>query len=230
MKLVSNLTDFICVPAGSFLMGENDDDKFANDTERPRHRVTLRAFQIARAPVTVAEYRRFRPDHEADAPSEWPVVNVSWDEAVEFCEWLGDGIRLPSEAEWEYAARAGTLTPYPWGTGIEPAKANYYYDEQGHKVGVGARTPCVERVQNDWGLCDIIGNVCEWTADSWHPNYQGAPCDGSPWIDVQNDHRVLRGGAWDYLPRLLRVSWRDHLPASTRRDNVGFRLARSISQ
>lgn len=220
--------DFVVIPAGEFLMGENDGDKFTNDTERPRHAVRIESFELARAPVTLGEYRLFRPGHEPGLPDSWPAAMVSWEDATAYCTRLGDGCRLPTEAEWEYAARAGSPSHYPWGDLISPSKANYYYTEQGGKVGCGHRTPPGSFPPNAFGLFDMMGNVCEWTADIWHPDYQGAPATGEPWKgdDVYGRH-VLRGGAWDYLPRLLRVSWRDYLPSSSRRDNVGFRIART---
>lgn len=197
-------------------MGENPDDKFANDTERPRHTVSVRPFELAREPVTVGEFRAFRPRHEPGIPDDWPVAMVSWDDAVEYCGWLG-ACRLPTEEEWEYAARAGSQSPYPWGDTIEPSLANYLYSEQGRRIGCGHRTPAGRFPPNSFGLHDMVGNVCEWVADSWRPTY-GSPSDP--------DRRVLRGGAWDYLPRLLRVSWRDSLHHTSRSDNVGFRIAR----
>lgn len=220
---------FIEIPPGEFFMGENQEDKFANDTERPSHRVQIPGFRLARFPVTVGEFRAFRPHHEAGIPDDWPVTMVSWEEAVAFCEWHGSSARLPSEAEWEYAARAGTRTAYAWGESISSSDANYLYAENGRKAGCGHRTPMGTFPENPFGLCDMSGNVCEWVMDRWHSSYLGAPCDGSAWIAGGTlSSRVLRGGAWDYLPRLLRVSWRDHLPQSARRDNVGFRLAAEL--
>ena len=222
--------DFVTIPGGEFLMGENDGDKFANDTERPRRRVRIPSFRLARFPVTVGEFRRFRPGHEPDSPEDWPATMISWEDAQSYCLWMGNGIgtgiRLPSEAEWEYAARAGSTTHYPWGGTISPADANYYYEENGTRVGCGHRTPAGAFPANAFGLLDMVGNVCEWTADGWYPGHEGAPIDGSARLDSGfRDSRVLRGGAWDYLPRLLRVSWRDHLYPQVRRDNVGFRVA-----
>lgn len=224
-----NRPEFVTIPAGDFSMGENAEDKFANDTERPRHCVSVREFQLAPCPVTVGEFREFRPGHVPTDPEEWPVTGVSWLDAVAYCRWLGEGCRLPSEAEWEYAARAGASSPYPWGTSIDPTVANFWYSEQGMRIGPGERTPVGMYAENAFGLYDLCGNVCEWTADVWHPTYHGAPEDGSAWTegDASPDaRRVLRGGAWDYLPRLLRVSWRDSYPQSRIRDNIGFRIAR----
>lgn len=211
------MTTFVPVPAGEFWMGENADDKFANDTERPRHRVSIAAFELAATPVTIGQFRLFRPHHEPGLPADWPAASVSWHDATAYCAWLGPGFRLPTEAEWEYAARAGTQTPYPWGHTITPAQANFLHDEQGNKIGPGHRTPVLSLPPNPFGLYDMLGNVCEWTSDPWRPGYEAPP---------DESRRVLRGGAWDYLPRLLRPSWRDSLPPQTRRDNLGFRPAR----
>ena len=202
-------------------MGENDDDKFANDTERPRHSVDVASFRIADSPVTIGEFRRFRPGHEDGLPPEWPTTLVSWDDAVAYCQWLGPEFRLPTEAEWEYAARAGSQTPYPWGDTIAPPQANYLYNEQGTKIGPGRRTPSRSYPPNSFGLFDLLGNVCEWTQDLWRPDYQSQP-------RPNESRRVLRGGAWDYLPRLLRCSWRDALDSRKARDNIGFRIAANI--
>jgi formylglycine-generating enzyme required for sulfatase activity len=219
----------VVVPAGEFEMGESDADKFANDTERPRHVVRIAApFRMAAFPVTNADLRRFAPGFAAGESADLPAVNVSWLKATAYCGWLaaetGEPVRLPSEAEWEYACRAGTRTPFHTGAEITPAAANFLYDEHGLRVGLGQRTPAGTYAPNAFGLEAMHGNVCEWCADTWHPDYAAAPADGSAWIDPASERRVIRGGAWDYLPRLLRSSWRDALPASTRRDNVGFRI------
>lgn len=220
------MSELATIDGGSFWMGENPDDKFANDTERPRHEVHVGAFRLGTFPVTIREFRMFRPNHEPTLPEHWPATLVSWDDAQAYCTWIGGGARLPSEAEWEFAARAGTQSPFPWGADITPDHANYYYTEQGNKVGPGHRTASGKYPPNAFGIFDMSGNICEWTMDAWHSSYDGAPTDGSPWLASDPAAlRVLRGGAWDYLPRLLRVSWRDRLPAHHRRDNVGFRLA-----
>ena len=228
MVAAEMLQNLRVIPAGEFVMGGSDADKFANDTERPRHVVCFTgAFRMAVFPVTNGEFRCYVPDFAAEESDDLPAVNVSWREAVGYCAWLaaetGERVRLPSEAEWEYACRAGTRTPFHTGIEITPAEANFPYDEHGFRVGRGARTPAGRLAPNAFGLESMHGNVCEWCADTWHPTYQGAPGDGSAWIDA-GTRRVIRGGAWDYLPRLLRSSWRDALPETTRRDNVGFRI------
>ena len=208
---------------GEFSMGESSEDKFANDTERPAHQVSIAPFALARFVVTVGEYRVFRPEHASDDSPELPVVNVSWNDARAYCDWLsaqlGQHYRLPSEAEWEYACRAGTRTPFTCGHEITQRDANYFYSESGERVGCGHRTARDRFPANAFGLFDMHGNVCEWVEDAWRPNYSTAPSD--------SDRRTIRGGAWDYLPRLLRSAWRDGLPADCRRDNLGFRIATS---
>jgi formylglycine-generating enzyme required for sulfatase activity len=221
----------IPVPPGEFWMGENADDKFSNDTERPRHLVRFTSpFALSALPVTVAEFRIFRPDHPDPGAPDWPVALVSWTDATSYCRWLssqtGRACRLPSESEWERAARAGTATAFPNGDVLPIEAANYLYSEHGVPVGPGHRTPVGGHPANAFGFHDLHGNVAEWCADFWHPTYEGAPADGSAWLaDGQARLRILRGGAWDYLPRLLRSSWRDALEEDSRRDNVGFRVA-----
>jgi formylglycine-generating enzyme required for sulfatase activity len=221
----------IALPKGTFTMGDTGRDRFATDTERPAHRVTIaHAFALGGFPVTLAEYRRFVPGHAEGEDERLPVANVTWEEAHAYCRWLaereGKPFRLPAEAEWEYACRAGTQTPFSTGAGIDLSAANYLYDENGGRIGIGTRTPRGAYAPNAFGLSDMHGNVCEWVEDVWHADYREAPADGSAWIgDGDPDRRVIRGGAWDYLPRLLRSAWRDWLFRDRSRDNVGFRVA-----
>jgi formylglycine-generating enzyme required for sulfatase activity len=238
------------LPPGSFIMGETGDDKFATDTERPAHVVTIaRPFALGLFPVTVGEYRAFAPRHAPDDDPAWPVVNVSWHDAQDYCAWLRSAtrqrFRLPSESEWEYACRAGARAPFAQGGDITPREANFLYSEEGRRIGPGRRTPAGRYPPNRFGLCDLIGNVCEWVEDAWHPSYDGAPVDGSAWLTAGSSTRltagsstrltagdprrsVIRGGAWDYLPRLLRSAWRDSLPRTHGRDNTGFRVALTV--
>ena len=218
------------VSAGEFIMGENDGDKFANDTERPAHRVRLDSdFALGKFSVTNREFRKFRAEHLPDDAANLPVMRVSWDDAVAYCEWLGRETgreyRLPSEAEWEFACRAGSRTPFACGGELSTADANYLYDENGMRVGAGRRMAVGSFPPNCFGLHDMHGNVCEWVADAWRADYIGAPVDGSAWTGSAERRRVIRGGAWDYLPRLLRSSWRDWRLANQRADNIGFRVA-----
>jgi formylglycine-generating enzyme required for sulfatase activity len=228
--------ELVSLSPGAFVMGETAHDRFATDTERPAHRVVLvRAFALGRFPITVGEYRGFAPGHSPGDDPGLPVVNVNWDEARAFCAWLsaetGGAYRLPSEAEWEYACRAGARTPFSTGDDIAEDAANFLYAEDGRRVGRGARTPAGLHAPNAFGLADMHGNVCEWMEDRWHRDYSGAPSDGSAWTDGGDpERRVIRGGSWDYLPRLLRSAWRDSLPRAHRRDNLGFRVARSLGR
>lgn len=224
-----NLPVMVEVARGDLVMGESEGDKFADDTERPAHRVGFaEKFALAKFPVTVGEFRQYRSDHATQEPDSLPAVQVSWDDAAAFCEWLtaetGRDYRLPSEAEWEFACRAGSRGPFASGNSLTLGDANFLYDENGERIGAGRRAPVGSYRANRFGFHDLHGNVCEWVADAWHTSYMGAPDDGRAWIET-GARRVVRGGAWDYLPRLLRSSWRDWRFANQRFDNVGFRVA-----
>jgi formylglycine-generating enzyme required for sulfatase activity len=225
----------ITLPPDEFMMGENASDKFANDTERPAHRVKfIKHFALGKSPVTVGEFRNFRPGHLPGDDEYLPVINVNWHDAAAYCKWLVEKTdrpyRSPSEAEWEYACRAGSSTPFSSGNDITIASANFLYDDNGLRTGIGRRTPVGSYPANAFGLHDFHGNVCEWVADTWHSDYNGAPADGSAWNEKSNHTRVIRGGAWDYMPSLLRSSWRDRREANFRSDNLGFRVALSIGK
>lgn len=226
------------LPRGAFSMGATEDDKFGNMLERPRHRVTIDyPLAIGATPVTRGQWFAATGDTDPgrDDERDLPMTGVSWDDAIDFCYALrdrtGKPYRLLSEAEWEYAARAGTASVFHTGGVLAPELANYLYDEFGHVVGLGRPTPVASYPPNAWGLFDTLGNVAELTLDAWHDTYQHAPDDGSPRTEdaparTENAGlRVLRGGAWDHLPRLLRCAYRDWLERARRLDNVGLRLA-----
>jgi formylglycine-generating enzyme required for sulfatase activity len=218
------------LPAGEFQMGENGQDRFATDTERPVHRVRIPpGLALGVFPVTVGEFRAFAPGRTPHEDADLPVVSVSWLEAQAYCDWLcsrtGRRYRLPSEAEWEFACRAGSRSMFGGGDSITLEQANFLYDESGKCIGPGHRTPVGRYPANRFGYHDLQGNVCEWIADEWHPNYIGAPDDGRAWPQADGSNRVVRGGAWDYLPRLLRCCSRDWRPLHSRADNLGFRVA-----
>lgn len=213
-------------------MGENPGDPFACSAERPAHEVSIPpglAFSIA--PVTVREYRRFQPAFAPEDESEWPAVMLSWVDAEEYCAWLslqtGFPYRLPTESEWEFGCRAGSARAYTLGDEMTPLLANYLREEDGTRVGQGCRTPAGTYPPNVFGLLDVHGNVFEWVTDSWHPDYFGAPAEGSSWRGP-GDLRVVRGGSWICSPRMLRSSYRDCLPRAESRNDVGFRLAVSL--
>ena len=248
------------IPAGSFLMGAAETEADSRDNERPVHRVTLGEFLLAQTPVTQAQWRAVaqwqRP--EPDGDEEWPqtldpdpvgklqdaerfrgdqrpVVNVSWNEAMAFCQRLrlrtGKNYTLPSEAQWEYACRAGTTTPFHFGETISSELANYNGTEtygDGPKGEVREQTTDVGTFPpNAWGLYDTHGNVWEWCADHWHPNYEGAPADGRPWLDANekaSESRLLRGGSWIGVPRYCRSALRLPLRPDNADLGVGFRV------
>lgn len=217
------------IPAGSFLMGGVPDDKFVSAVELPQHEVRIeRPFALGVFPVTRGDwFGMMVPD------ADLPVTGVDFNEIQSFMKRLaaatGKPFRLPSEAEWEYACRAGSDTIFPEGGNLELRQANYLYDESGEAIGRGMLTPQGFYPPSALGLHDMLGNACEWTEDVWHPDFHGAPADGSPRLNGDRpDRRVIRGGAWDHLPRVLRASWRDWAPEDARWDNLGFRIAFTI--
>ncbi|HRX72040.1 MAG TPA: SUMF1/EgtB/PvdO family nonheme iron enzyme [Candidatus Competibacteraceae bacterium] len=208
--------EMVVIPAGEFLMGSPEGEPERQADEGPQHTVVLaQPFAMGRYAVTFEEYDRFCAATRRDQPNDrgWgrgrrPVINVSWEDAVAYCAWLsyeaGASYRLPSEAEWEYAARAGTTTAFWWGNEIDPTRANYDGRSAYRNGARGAyrqRTVPVDDFQpNPFGLYQVHGNVWEWVQDSWHDDYQGAPTDGSAWEEAGSGPRVLRGGSWDYVP------------------------------
>nr|VFJ92322.1 MAG: Formylglycine-generating enzyme, required for sulfatase activity, contains SUMF1/FGE domain [Candidatus Kentron sp. LFY] len=228
------------IPVGEFLMGSQEGKGYKD--ERPQHRVRIAApFALGTYSVTFAEYDRFceatgrqKPSDEAWGRGRYPVINISWYDARDYCAWLskktGARYRLPSEAEWEYAARAGTNTNYWWGDEFRRNFANcvgcesLWDDKQTAPVGSFAPNP--------FGLFDTAGNVCEWTADCWHGDYRGAPVDGCPWEKREDpgdcEWRVTRGGSWISGIWYLRSANRYWFSSDSANFNVGFRLARDI--
>ncbi len=221
--------EMVYVPGGSFTMGSEE-----YDSEKPRHVVNVPGFYIGRYQVTQEQYLRVIGKN----PAKWqdaklPVEQVSWDEAQVFCQKLsaatGKKYRLPSEAEWEYACRAGTDTPFYFGETIGTKLANYngnYTYKSGVKgVYRQKTTPVGSFPANGFGLHDMHGNLWEWCEDKWHENYQGAPTNGSAWTNGNdNDYRLLRGGSWNYGPRHCRSAYRVGCSADSRIDFIGFRI------
>jgi formylglycine-generating enzyme required for sulfatase activity len=231
--------ELVEIPGGEFWMGSPEKEE---RSERPQHQVKVSPFLIGRYPVTQAQWRVVAslPKVERDLnlePSYYkgdscPVEQVTWYEAVEFCERLsrlseekGNSYqyRLPSEAEWEYACRGGTETPFHFGQKISPALANYLEGKRG-------RTTPVRRFQvvNSFGLYDMHGNVWEWCFDYWHESYEGAPTDGSAWLsDNKNNYRLLRGGSWSLNPPNCRSAYRDRNYPDDRDHIIGLRVVAS---
>ena len=233
--------DMILVPGGSFMMGSPDDEPERRDNEGPQHEVTVPSFFMGRYPVTQAQYEAVvgtnpATDYGADrfvAPNK-PVVGVSWDDAVEFCRRLfsraGREYRLPSEAEWEYACRAGTTTPFYFGQIITTDLVNYdgrqaYNDSPKGEFRNGTTPVDNFEYANAFGLSDMHGNVWEWCLDHWHSNHEGAPSDGSAWLnESDNGTRVLRGGSWNDYPRNCRSAYRGDITRAYRYYDNGFRV------
>jgi len=228
----------VVIPAGAFQMGCSPGDRDCSDDEQPPHRVKLKAFRIGKYEVTQAQWRAVMGSNPAHFRSDdRPVENVSWDDIQTFLQLLnvgnfgqfGQPYRLPSEAEWEYAARAGTTIKFWWGQDLVVGQANC--------AGCGSRwdgketAPVGSFPANPFGLHDTVGNVWEWVADCWHGSYRGAPADGSAWLKNcrSNDH-VLRGGSWYVGPWFLRVSNRDGYAANYQGDvYYGVRLAQDLN-
>jgi formylglycine-generating enzyme required for sulfatase activity len=231
-------------------LGAPEDEPESSDQERPQHLVKVAQFYMGRFPVTQAQWRvvaGYEPiDRLLDSdPSgvkgdNRPVEQVSWEDAQEFCQRLsektGREYKLPSEAQWEYACRAGTTTPFHFGETIVPELANYYtkaeYDGRMKYDGCSASESKGETIAvssfpaNDWGLCDMHGNVWEWCEDDWHENYEGAHEDDSAWLEFTRewDSRLLRGGSWGDGPWYCRSASRGCLARDRRDFGIGFRV------
>jgi formylglycine-generating enzyme required for sulfatase activity len=227
--------EMVAVPAGSYLMGSRPSDGYPD--EHPQHSVTIKPFWMSRYPVTQAQWQAimdWAPPYRSKGVTH-PVDRVSWYDAWEFCQQLvkmtGRDYRLPSEAEWEYACRAGTRTPFCFGETLTTDLANYvgehvYRSEpkgtyRHESIQAGALPP------NGFGLHEMHGNVWEWCADAWHDDYVGAPSDGSPWESKTDWPRVLRGGCWHDPPGLCRSAARLKQMPDEAEDFFGFRIALS---
>lgn len=211
----------IVVPGGDFFLGALPQDKYANATELPRRPVSVAPFAMGTYPVTNREWAAFVPSCQGEP--DLPVTNVSWNDVQAYLAWLsgatGESWRLPTEIEWEYACRAGSETLFPQGDDLDPADANFLYDESIERVGPGGLTPVGTYPANDWGFHDLLGNVNEWTASPWTQSHE-------PDTAIVPGFFTIRGGSWDGLPRLLRPSWRDGVPETTRCDHLGLRVVR----
>ncbi|BAG05403.1 bifunctional serine/threonine-protein kinase/formylglycine-generating enzyme family protein [Microcystis aeruginosa] len=214
------------LPGGKFMMGSPDSDPDARDNEKPQHQVQVNSFAIGKYPVTQAQYEAVmgnNPSLFQNNPQN-PVEKVSWNDAQAFCQKLsqitGKTYRLPTEAEWEYACRAGTTTRYYFGD-----DANQLGDYAWHNGNSQDKThPVGQKRPNAWGLYDMSGNVWEWCEDNWHDNYIGAPKDGSAWLTNDNDYQILRGGSWYDDPYFCRSAYRDFLYRRVNDYYFGFRV------
>ncbi|MDJ0744208.1 MAG: formylglycine-generating enzyme family protein [Xenococcaceae cyanobacterium MO_167.B27] len=243
--------DMVLIPEGDFIMGAAEDELDSTDAERPQHKVTVSTFFMGRYPVTQEQWRavaalpQVNRELKAD-PSRFkgdkrPVEQVSWYEAIEFCQRLSQHTELkytlPSEAEWEYACRAGTTTPFHFGATITTDLANYRgtdYEEfkWSGSYGEGPKgkyreetTPVGTFPPNNFGLWDMHGNVWEWCEDLWHDNYQDAPTNGSSWTTNSNSScYVLRGGSWDSRPNSCRSAARYLNYRVLALNYIGFRV------
>ncbi|MBF2045780.1 MAG: SUMF1/EgtB/PvdO family nonheme iron enzyme [Elainella sp. C42_A2020_010] len=231
--------EMVKIPDGSFQMGSPETEKDRYGWESPQHPVHVSAFFMGKFAVTQAQYRQIMGNNPADFQGEsHPVERVSWNDAVEFCTKLsqrtGRTYRLPSEAEWEYACRAGTTTPFHFGETITSALANYNARDvyqSGSKGEYREQTTAVGQFPpNAFGLYDMHGNVWEWCQDHWHKNYRGAPNDGSAWLsENENAPRLMRGGSWFFLPQGCRSAYRDRFDLDGRDPALGFRVVCSLA-
>ncbi|WP_019500148.1 bifunctional serine/threonine-protein kinase/formylglycine-generating enzyme family protein [Pseudanabaena sp. PCC 6802] len=236
------------ISGGQFLMGSPDTELSRRSSESPQHSVAIARFFMSKYAIDQTKWQAIAslPKVERDLPAnpsgfkgaELPVENISWLEAIEFCarlsKYSGRTYRLPTEAEWEYACRAGTSTPFHFGETISTNLANYYGDYTygaGRKGEFRRTTVDVDKFKaNAFGLYQMHGNVWEWCADYWHPNYQEASTDGSAWLgDGQNAQRILRGGSWGNSPGECRSASRFKAVLDYRGHDVGFRVCFSAT-
>ena len=238
--------EMVVLPTGRFRMGDLNGDGYSN--EKPVRTVTIsRPIAMSKYEVTFRQYDRFAqaegramPDDRGWGRGNRPVIDVSQKDAQAYAQWLsaqtGKDYRLPSEAEWEYAARAGTTTKYSWGNRITHEDANYGKDQCCGGLASGRdrwvnTSPVGSFAANPFGLYDMHGNVYEWVEDCWHDNYEGAPTNGSAWMTgCDGDLRAaVRGGSWYYNPRNLRSAYRIRGWPSSRYIGIGFRLVQDIN-
>ena len=231
-------------------MGSPADEPKRRNSEGPVRRVTIEPFFLGRYPVTQAQWRvvataiekvrlELDPDPSQFEGGDRPVEQVSWYEAIEFCQRLtkatGRRYRLSSEAEWEFACRAGTQTPFHFGETVSPELANYdarysYAASPAGEQRDGTTAVAAFQIANAFGLCDMHGNVWEWCQDHWHQNYTGAPLGGAPWNEGEDIGRVLRGGSWLNLPRDCRSASRTENHPDYRSRSISFRVACALER
>jgi formylglycine-generating enzyme required for sulfatase activity len=247
------------IPPGRFKMGSPETELDRQEDEGPQHLVQLQGFFMGQTPITQAQWRSvaqwqaregerwgrdLKPDPswfcDALDSEQRPVELVCWHDAMEFCSRLSKRTRrsytLPSEAQWEYACRAGTSTPFSFGETITPELANY---DANFTYGNGPKgeyrkqtTPVGKFCANAWGLQDMHGNVWEWCLDDWYGSYEDAQADGSPWLDSAKgkspkggeERKLLRGGSWNFTPRNCRSAYRTNYQPELVTHDIGFRV------
>ncbi|MGF1508385.1 MAG: SUMF1/EgtB/PvdO family nonheme iron enzyme [Myxococcota bacterium] len=240
--------EMVRIEPGTFWMGSDPDEPGAVQREGPKHRVQIaRPFELGKYAVTFDEFDAFcratgrdlAQDDENWGRGRRPVIRVSHEDASAYVEWLGGelgpGWRLPSEAEWEYACRAGTTGPFSFDGPISPERVNYDGNStfEGSKTGRyrGQTVEVGTLPANPWGLHEMHGNVWEWVADCWHETYEGAPDDGSAWMEEGGGDctgAVVRGGSWGNGPQYARSADRYRGPRDVRYSDLGFRVARTL--
>lgn len=256
--------EMVLIRGGTFIMGSPQAEAGQNwyqvwdqslagfNIERPQHQVTLSDFWLGQYPVTQAQWRAVAQLPQIDKPLDpepsyfqgdcRPVEQVSWYDALEFCQRLSQHTQrrycLPTEAEWEYACRARTTTPFSFGPTITPDLVNYAPVEGEHNgsrwsgaYGKGPKGLYRQQTTevgifpaNAFGLYDMHGNIWEWCWDCWHASYKKAPQDGSPWLSPNTDKRILRGGSWFYFPDLCRSAFRNRRYPDFQANRIGFRV------
>jgi formylglycine-generating enzyme required for sulfatase activity len=226
--------EMVKIPGGSFLMGSPENELEQSDDEKPQQKVNIQPFFMGKFPITQAQYQAVMGKNPSHFKGEKkPVECVTWDNAVEFCAKLsqktGKTYRLASEAEWEYACRAGTTTPFHFGETITTDLANYNgsysYGSAPKGNSLQQTTDVGSFPANAFGLYDMHGNVWEWCQDSWHKNYSGMPTNGSAWVNNNdNRYRMLRGGSWFSLPWDCRCAFRFGNERKYRYSFIGFRV------
>ena len=227
--------EMVSIPGGKFTIGSPESEPERSSWEGPQREITIKPFFMGKYPITQAQWQAVMGSNLSRLKgANLPVENVSWNDAVAFCQQLskrtGKTYRLPSEAEWEYACRARTTTPFYFGETITPELVNYDGDYPYGNAPKGKyreqMTPVGSfQVANNFGLYDMHGNVCEWCADPWHESYRGIPADGSVWEFGGNDsYRMLRGGSWDLCSWHCRSAYRGKDVPDYRFKDIGFRV------
>lgn len=231
--------EMVVLPSSTFRMGSPNGERGRMANEGPLHAVSVRSFAIGKYEVTFDEWNacvkargcEHKPKDEGWGRKNRPVIGVSWSDAQQYAVWLtektGKEYRLPTESEWEYAARAGSSSSYPWGKHVSRNKANC--NMCGSRYDRKKTAPVGKFKPNAFGLHDMVGNVWEWLEDCWNETYAGAPNNGEPWMEGQCSSRVLRGGSWRDPAKSVRSATRLRYFIGSRFNFFGFRVARSVN-